>query len=268
MVKGLSIHERMVFTYFIPVKPPSMSSDPSNYEPVNGSSFDRTTRLRIRKFSHPLAADLSICWQVMRDLTAAPAHEVAAERARVATKGWGAQLFSLQGSDGLWGGGAWYCGLDSTMQDLIKQRDLGLDPASKQACRALGLVRDKVMWQGCSLLYCDTKSFFLGEIEPCINGKVGAVGAHFSQDIRGLIDRLPGEQLSDGGWSICTALVSRRTSGWLKQSTWSCRSVVTRTGGSWFNNSNSESLVVIIQAWIGVELRNQPANRSIYGIGI
>ncbi len=44
-----------------------------------------------------LDSDPSIRWQVMRDLTGAPAEEVTAERARVATEGWGARLLALQG---------------------------------------------------------------------------------------------------------------------------------------------------------------------------
>ncbi|HEY3475938.1 MAG TPA: hypothetical protein VGK56_15105, partial [Anaerolineales bacterium] len=39
-----------------------------------------------------LDSDPSIRWQVMRDLTGAPAEEVVAERAKVATEGWGARL--------------------------------------------------------------------------------------------------------------------------------------------------------------------------------
>ena len=42
----------------------------------------------------------------MRDLTGAAPEEVAAERARVATEGWGARLLALEGADGLWDGGA------------------------------------------------------------------------------------------------------------------------------------------------------------------
>jgi hypothetical protein len=61
-----------------------------------------------------LDSDPSIRWQVMRDLTDAPAHEVAAERARVATEGWGARLLALQGADGRWGGAAWNRGWNST----------------------------------------------------------------------------------------------------------------------------------------------------------
>ena len=48
-----------------------------------------------------LDSDPAIRGQVMRDLTDAPVEDVAAERAKVATAGWGAQLLALQPSDGL-----------------------------------------------------------------------------------------------------------------------------------------------------------------------
>src|SRR5215213_6659705 len=53
-----------------------------------------------------LDGDPAIRWQVRRDLTAASAEVVAAERARVEHEGWGARLLALQGPDGLWAGGA------------------------------------------------------------------------------------------------------------------------------------------------------------------
>src|SRR5512139_2197725 len=83
-----------------------------------------------------LDSDPSIRWQVMQDLTDAPAHEVAAERARIATEGWGARLLALQGADDRWGGAAWNRGWNSTMHILWLLRQLGLDPASAEARRA------------------------------------------------------------------------------------------------------------------------------------
>jgi hypothetical protein len=157
-----------------------------------------------------LDSDPSIRWQVMRDLLGAPADEVAAERARVATHGWGARLLSLQGADGRWGGAAWNRGWDSTMHVLMLLRDLGLDPASDQARGALSLVRDRVTWQGAPEY--DGNPFFAGEEEPCINGQVGAVGAYFGQDVQGIVDRLLGEQLPDGGWNCEAPNGSTRSS--------------------------------------------------------
>ena len=159
-----------------------------------------------------LDSDPSIRWQVMRDLTGASADEVAAERARVATEGWGARLLSLQGDDGRWGGAAWNHGWDSTMHILLLLRDLGLDPASDQALRAVSLVRDRVTWKGCGPRECDRNAFFEGEVEPCINGQVAAAGAYFGQDVQDIVDRLLGEQLSDGGWNCEAANGSTRSS--------------------------------------------------------
>lgn len=159
-----------------------------------------------------LDSDASIRWQVMRDLLGSPAEEVAAERARVANEGAGARLLSLQAADGRWGGAAWNRGWNSTMHALMMLRDLGLDPASEQARRATQLVRDRVTWNGCGPRECDGNAFFEGEVEPCINGQVAAVGAYFGQDVGGIIARLLAEQLPDGGWNCEAGNGSTRSS--------------------------------------------------------
>jgi len=159
-----------------------------------------------------LDSDPSIRWQVMRDLIGAPADEVAAERARVATEGAGARLLALQGVDGRWGGAAWNRGWNSTMHVLWLLRHLGLDPASAEARRAVGLVRDHVTWQGSGPQECDGNLFFAGEVEPCINGQVATAGAYFGQDVQGIVDRLLGEQLPDGGWNCEAPNRSTRSS--------------------------------------------------------
>jgi hypothetical protein len=142
-----------------------------------------------------MESDPAIRWQVMRDLTDAPTDEVAAERMRVATEGWGARLLALQKGSGLWPRAdtdpEWSCFLH-----LALLRDLGLDPASDQARRAVGLVRDNLTWH-----WWGDKPFFEGEVEPCINGRVVAIGAYFDQEVNGLVDRLLGEQMVDGGWN-------------------------------------------------------------------
>src|SRR5271154_5011949 len=125
-----------------------------------------------------LDSDPSIRWQVMRDLAELPEEEVAAERARVCTEGAGARLLALQAPDGRWGGAAWNRGWDSTMHVLLLLREMGLDPASDEARRALCLVRDRVTWRGCGPPEADDSPFFVGEIEPCINGQVAAAGAY------------------------------------------------------------------------------------------
>jgi len=144
-----------------------------------------------------LDADPSIRWQVMRDLTHAPAELVAAERSRVAFEGWGAQLLDQQRPDGQWGDGIatpfWW----SNMYTLVFLRDLGLDPSSAPARRAIDRVRSNVTW---GPGFGDSP-FFEGEVEPCINGRVIALGAYFGVRSDRLVDRLLNEQLGDGGWN-------------------------------------------------------------------
>jgi hypothetical protein len=165
-----------------------------------------------------LESDPSIRWQVMRDLIDAPADEVAVERARIPTQGWGAQLLAQQGIDGSWAGTAFNQGWNSTMHVLSLLREMGLDPASNVARRAMGLVRDHVCWKGWDWdgtwqgMDFEGNPFFAGEVEPCINGQVMASGAYFGQDCQRILDRLLAEQLSDGGWNCEAQNGSTRSS--------------------------------------------------------
>ena len=150
-----------------------------------------------------LDSDPAIRWQVMRDLTHAPADVVAAERSRVATEGWGARLLELQAPDGLWAGMAFSQERTDTFHVLELLRRLGLDPASEQAQRALGLVREHVTW-GDGAWWNPPwaeSPYFEGEVEPCINGNVVSTGSYFGVDMSPLVERLLGEQLPDGGWN-------------------------------------------------------------------
>jgi hypothetical protein len=142
-----------------------------------------------------LDSDPAIRWQVMQDLTDAPAEDVAAERAKVATEGWGAQLLALQGADGNWGGGAYAPEWTSTTPTLQLLRRFGLDPTSDEARRAIALVRANSRWEH------EGEPYFQGEVEPCINGQAVAIGAYFGEDVRGIVDRLLTEQMADGGWN-------------------------------------------------------------------
>ena len=144
-----------------------------------------------------LDSDPSIRWQVMRDLTDTPAQVVAAERSRVATEGWGPRLLDQQRPDGNWGDGVvtplWW----SNLYTLLFLRDLGLDPMSARVRTAIDLVRSRVTWGP----WHKDSPFFEGEVEPCINGRVVALGAYFGERSDRLVDRLLREQLADGGWN-------------------------------------------------------------------
>jgi hypothetical protein len=155
-----------------------------------------------------LDSDPAIRWQVLRDLTDASAHEVAAERARVETEGWGARLLAARDPDGLWMGGACFPASyrgnpneeagqpwTSTLPAMMELRDFGLDPETGTARQMVKLVAENCRWE------YDDLPFFSGEVEPCINGRTVTLGAYFGADVDGIVTRLLDDQLADGGWN-------------------------------------------------------------------
>jgi len=166
---------------------------------VRNRSHDR----RMNVIDWLLDSDPAIRWQVMRDVLHELPEVVNAERARVATEGWGARLLELQAPDGRWGGKPWSLDYTDTFHVLELLRRFGLDPASGQARHAIGLVQEHVVWRGGAPVDTpwDDNRFFEGEVEPCINGNVVAAGAYFGVDMTPLVHRLLGEQLADGGWN-------------------------------------------------------------------
>ena len=156
-----------------------------------------------------LDADPAIRWQVMRDLTDSPADVLAAERARVATEGWGARLLAARDPDGQWMGGACFPGRGeppedgsqpwtSTLPAMMELYDYGLDPATDTAREMTSLVAANCRWE------YNGQPFFDGEVEPCINGRTVTLGAYFGADVDDIVTRLLADQLDDGGWNCWT----------------------------------------------------------------
>jgi hypothetical protein len=163
-----------------------------------------------------LDSDPAIRWQVMRDLAGEAPNTVAAERSRVATEGWGAQLLALQSPAGRWAGPKLLDfrpdlpeeerSLLFTFYTLVALMELGLDPASKEARTMIDRVD-----QGLVFKRLNNRPFLHGETEPCINGRILAIGSYFKEPNDALANQLLGEQLEDGGWN-CEAPKSRRSS--------------------------------------------------------
>lgn len=167
-----------------------------------------------------LDSDPAIRWQVMRDLTGEAPNAIAAERSRVATEGWGAELLALQSPAGHWGGpndvgmlrkvnpklSEEDACLLITLYTLVVLKDLGLDPASKEVRKMIDRVNRRLVFKRLK-----NRPFLHGETEPCINGRILGIGSYFKEPNDALANQLMGEQLEDGGWN-CEAPKSRRSS--------------------------------------------------------
>jgi len=135
-------------------------------------------------------------WQVMRDLSDEAPNAIAAERSRVAIKGWGAQLLARQSHAGNWGAPNEDRGLLTTLYSLVVLMDLSLDPASKQTRKMIDRIDNRLVFKP-----FNNRAVLCGETEPCINGRILAVGAYFKKPNRALANQLLRQQLEDGGWN-------------------------------------------------------------------
>jgi hypothetical protein len=162
-----------------------------------------------------LDSDPAIGWQAMRDLTDEAPAAVAAERSRIATEGWGAELLALQSPAGHWGDPPARFRPDLRKEDrrllvtlytLVVLKDFGLDPSSTQARKMIDRVERRLVFKP-----LNNRPFLEGETEPCINGRILGIGSYFKEPNDALASQLLAEQLKDGGWN-CEAPKSRRSS--------------------------------------------------------
>lgn len=93
-----------------------------------------------------------------------------------------------------------------TLYALAVLKDLGLDPASRQARKMIDRIDRRVVFR-----WLGNRPYFHGETEPCINGRILGLGAYFKEPNEALARQLVGEQLEDGGWN-CEAPKSSRSS--------------------------------------------------------
>jgi len=162
-----------------------------------------------------LDSDPAIRWQTMRDLSDASPAVIAAERARLPREGLCAQILARQESDGSWrraDAPVWL----PTLFTMLLLRATGVDRAEPAVELAVARLETSLRWN--NEPHWDLRSaklggnrFFEGEVEPCINGGVLALGAYFGRPTQSLASRLVGEQLDDGGWN-CEAPNSARSS--------------------------------------------------------
>lgn len=158
-----------------------------------------------------LDGDLAIRWQVMRDLQDAPEAQWRAERARVATEGWGARLLAHRDDSGRWTprlyGRKWI----STTYSLLLLRQLGLPPDDPRARESCALFLEEGLWHdgGMNLSATQQRS------ETCVTGFALGLLSYFGiADPRRerLADYLLREQMPDGGWNCLRHLGATHSS--------------------------------------------------------
>jgi len=140
-----------------------------------------------------LEGDPAIRWRVLRGLTDASANEVARERSRVATQGWGARLLAAQNPEGGWGEGVYTPKWTSTTSSLLRLLWLGLPPGNPPALR------------GCERLW-EWQARWRAP-ETCIVSiliRLTSSNGYQADGLDGMVEYLLDQQLDDGGWNCDT----------------------------------------------------------------
>jgi hypothetical protein len=153
-----------------------------------------------------LAGDPAIRWQVLRDLTDAPARTVARERRAVgAGNDWAARLLARQGADGRWAadqggnGGLYTPKWTSTTYTMLLLRDCGLAAPNASATRACAQLLAHGRQDDGGIGYGPRTAS-----ETCITGMVLSIVSAFAFDddrVDHIVDHLLEHQLADGGWN-------------------------------------------------------------------
>lgn len=140
-----------------------------------------------------LEGDPAIRWRVLQDLTDASAQDVARERDRVATEGWGERLLAAQDPDGGWGGGVYSPKWISTTYTLLHLLWLGLPAGHPAALRGCDQIwRWRARWR---------------VPETCIEAivvRLTCAHGYPAAQLDDLVTDLLGQQLADGGWNCAT----------------------------------------------------------------
>lgn len=147
-----------------------------------------------------LSGDASIRWQTRRDLLADSQDSIQAERAQVATQGWGARLLSYQDSSGLWGGGLYTPKWLSTTYTMLLLRQLGLEPGHAQAQKACALLLNHGLYRDGGINFFPSYN----HSEVCVTGMVLSILAYFEYPddrVENLVNFLVKNQMRDGGWN-------------------------------------------------------------------
>lgn len=145
------------------------------------------------------AGDPAIRWQVARDLDAAASPVWTAERAQVATSGWGAALLAHRDPEGTWGGGWYTPKWTSTTYTLLLLARMGLPAVGAASDSAVLLLDRGVAADGGANF-----SVTVRQSETCVTGMLLTIAVAFAPDdarIERIVDNLLAEQMADGGWN-------------------------------------------------------------------
>ena len=150
-----------------------------------------------------LSGDVSIQYQVHRDLLKSPQKKIKVLQARIPKEGWGKRLLARQRPDGHWGKAYYQPKWISTHYTLMDLMSLGIPPLTPAIRKTVEMVFDNYIGEDGGIAFSKT-SKTLKESDVCINGMDLGLGAYFKiadKKMHSVIDNIMNAQMRDGGWN-------------------------------------------------------------------
>ncbi len=147
-----------------------------------------------------LAGDVSIQYQVYRDLLDSPTDVQAELQARIAHEGWGAEFLARRKSDGHWGGGYYRLKWISTHYTLLDLKALGLPRGIKEIEETVNMVLEQEKGGDGGI----NPAVTVPESDVCVSGMFLQCAAYFGspeERLQPVIDFILSQQLDDGGFN-------------------------------------------------------------------
>jgi len=146
------------------------------------------------------SGDVSVQYQVHRDLLGSGAKATSALQERIQREGWGLRFIRKQKNNGHWGSSFYQPKWTSTHYTLLDLKTIGLPPTNEAAQKSAWLVLD----EPCGVHGGINLSRSLLDSDVCVNGMALSYCAWFLPKDRRLqiiVDYLLDVQMADGGWN-------------------------------------------------------------------
>jgi hypothetical protein len=146
------------------------------------------------------AGDVSVQYQVHRDLLGSSAKTVSALQERIQREGWGFRFVRKQKSNGHWGISFYQPKWTSTHYTLLDLKTIGLPPTNEAAQKSA----DMVLNEPCGAHGGINLAHSLLDSDVCVNGMALSYCSWFlpkDHRLRIIVDYLLDTQMEDGGWN-------------------------------------------------------------------
>ncbi len=151
-----------------------------------------------------LQGDISIQYQVHRDLLNTETKKLDRLQKKIGTEGWGRRFLSLRKDSGHWGSGFYQPKWISTHYTLLDLMSIGLSENNTRAGNSVKMILDRKTGPDGGINYARSPKLKNGDSDTCINGMVLNLGSYFrvpAPRLTKIIDLLLSVQMKDGGWN-------------------------------------------------------------------